>query len=65
MARRKMRRITERDRLIDHENAIKGVVKWKKTPTGARRAERVRTKHGWGFNGRSPRTRTRKYKNKA
>ena len=65
MARRKTRRITEHDRLIDHENAMKGVAKWKRTPTGARRAERVRTKHGWGFNGRSPRTRTRKYKNKA
>ena len=65
MARRKMRRITERDRLIDHENAIKGVAKWKRTPTGARRAERVRSRHGWGFNGKSPRTRARKYKNKA
>ena len=65
MARRKMRRITERDRLIDHENAIKGVEKWKRTPTGARRAERVRSRHGWGFDGRSPRTRRRKYKNKA
>jgi len=44
---------------------MRGVEKWKRTPTGARRAERVRTKHGWGFNGRSPRTRKRKYKTKA
>jgi len=50
MARKiKTRRITKHDRLIDHENAMKGVAKWKRTPTGARRAERVRSRHGWGF----------------
>ena len=59
------KRIRKHDRIIDHENAMKGVAKWKRTPTGARRAERVRSRHGWGFNGRSPRTRKRKYKNKA
>jgi hypothetical protein len=44
---------------------MKGVAKWKKTPTGARRAERVRSRHGWGFEGRSTIIRKRKYKNKA
>ncbi len=58
------RRITKRDRLIYHENAMKGVAKWKRTPTGARRAERVRSRHGWGFEGRSPRTKRRTYKRK-
>ena len=48
----------------DRANAMKGVEKWKRTPTGARRAERVRTKHGWGFEGGSPNTRSRKYKHK-
>lgn len=65
MATRKTRRITKRDRLIYHENAMKGVAKWKRTPRGARRAERVRKMHGWGFEGRSPRTKKRKYKTKA
>ena len=59
------KRIRKHDRIIDHENAMKGVAKWKRTPRGARRAERVRKMHGWGFNGRSPRTKKRKYKNKA
>ena len=65
MTRRKMKRkITEHDRMVDHENALKGTEKWKRTPTGARKAERVRSRHGWGFEGKSPRTRKRKYKRK-
>ena len=59
------KRIRKHDRTVDHENAMKGVAKWKRIPRGARRAERVRKMHGWGFEGRSPRTRKRKYKNKA
>ena len=41
MATRKTRRITKRDRLIYHENAMKGVATWKRTPTGARRVKRM------------------------
>ena len=65
MARRmRKRRISERDRRVDRENALKGTAKYAKTNPGARRAERVRTRHGWGFEGGSPNTRRRKYKHK-
>ena len=65
MARRmRKRNVTEHDRRVDRENALMGVRKWRRTSTGARRAERVRTKHGWGFEGSSPNTRKRKYKKK-
>ena len=65
MARRmRKRKVTDRNRRIDRENALTGTRKWKRTSTGARRAERVRTKHGWGFEGASPNTRRRKYKHK-
>lgn len=62
---KKRRNVTAHDREIDSRNANLGVKKWVKTPTGARKAERVRTRHGWGFEGQTPKTRTRKYKNKA
>ena len=62
---KKRRNVTAHDREIDSQNAKLGVKKWVKTPTGARKAERVRTRHGWGFEGSTPKTRTRKYKNKA
>ena len=66
MARRirKRRSVSSAARLADHENALRGVKKWQKTSTGARRAERVRGKHGRGFEGSSPTTRARKYKHK-
>ena len=42
MARRmRKRRITEHDRRVDRENALKGTMKYAKTNPGARRAERV------------------------
>jgi len=56
------RKTTKKDREISRQNALKGTEKWKRTPTGARRAERVRRAHGWGFDGKSPRTRKRTYK---
>jgi hypothetical protein len=56
------RKITQKDREIFHQNALKGTKKWIRTPTGARRAERNRRAHGWGFEGKSPRTRKRTYK---
>ena len=43
----KKRKITKKDRKIYGENARKGTEKWKRTPTGARKAERVRKNHGW------------------
>ena len=65
MARRmRKRRVSEHDRQIDRENALKGTRRWSRTSTGARRAERVRTRHGWGFEGESPNTKKRKYKHK-
>ncbi len=60
----KKRKITKKDRKIYGENARKGTQKWKRTPTGARKAERVRKNHDWGFDGKSPRTRRRTYKRK-
>ncbi len=62
--RKKKRNVSAHDREVDSRNAKRGVQKWKKTPTGARKAERVRTKHGWGFEGTSPKTTKRKYKTK-
>jgi len=56
------RKTTQKDREISRQNALKGTEKWKRTPTGARRAERVRHAHGWGFEGKSPHTRKRTYK---
>jgi len=58
------RKITPEDRRIDRQNALKGTKKWTRTPTGARRAERVRRAPGWGFEGKSPHTRKRTYKTK-
>jgi hypothetical protein len=58
------RKITRKDREIFRENALKGTKKWTRTPTGARRAERNRRAPGWGFDGKSPRTRKRTYKTK-
>ena len=50
----KKRKITKKDRKIYRGNALKGTEKWKRTPTGARKAERVRKNHGWGFDGKKP-----------
>lgn len=57
----KKRNISEKDRKTDRENALNGTAKWKRTPTGARKAERVRGRPRWGFDGESPETRKRKY----
>ena len=56
------RKITQRDRKIFRQNALEGTEKWTRTPAGARRAERIRHAHGWGFEGKSPHTRRRAYK---
>jgi len=56
------RKITQKDRKIFSQNALKGTKKWTRTPTRARRAERVRSAHGWGFEGKSPHTTKRTYK---
>ena len=58
------RKITKKDRKAFRKNALKGTRKWEKTPIGARRAERARKKHGWGFEGKSPHTKKRDYKKK-
>ena len=58
------KKLTGPQKKADRANVLTGVVVWIHTPTGARRAERVRTKHGWGFEGQSPNTRARKYKHK-
>lgn len=58
------RKITKRDRKTFRKNALEGTKKWEKTPTGARKAERVRQSHGWGFGGKSPDTEPRRYKTK-
>ena len=61
---RRTKKVSTRRRKIDRENALKGTRKWAKTPTGARKAERVRSAHGGGFEGQSPSTRKRTYKRK-
>lgn len=64
MAKR-ARKITPHDRQVFRRNALKGTEKWKRTPRGVRREERARRRPKWGFDGRSPRTRPRKYKRSA
>ena len=65
MARRmRKRKITDRDRKVDRENALKGTVKYAKTNPGARKASYHRKTPKWGFEGKSPNTRRRKYKHK-
>ena len=46
------------------ENALKGVKIWQKTPHRVRQMKYRRGWHRWGFEGKSPHTRKRKYKKK-
>jgi len=58
------RKITKKDRKIWRQNALEGTKKWGRMPTRVRRTKMKRRTHGWGFEGRSPHTRKRTYKNK-
>ena len=44
--------------------AMKGVRKWEKMSHKKRVAAKKAKPHNWGFDGKSPRTRKRKYKGK-
>ena len=56
------RKITPRDRKVDGNNARKGSQKWHSQSPSVRKEERARATHGWGYKGKSPNTRPRKYK---
>jgi len=56
------RKITALDRAVDRDNALKGTSKWSATSHPAR-VRRIRKRpKTWGFDGKSPKTRKRKYK---
>ena len=54
--------VSKKARKADHRNAMKGVRIWHKTSPTRRRIERDLGHHRWGFSGKSPNTRKRKYK---
>lgn len=58
------RKITKKARRTDRKNALRGTQKWKNTSPEMRTGKRMRPSHGWGFNGKSPNTKPRKYKTK-
>ena len=58
------RNVSSHDRRIDRRNALKGTAKWSHMPSETRSGKRMRPSHGWGFEGESPATRTRKYHKK-
>lgn len=55
------RKISKKGRMRLRQNALSGSKKWHKM-NHAKRIERYNAgKHDWGFDGRSPKTRKRKY----
>jgi hypothetical protein len=58
------RKITKHDRMVDRRNALKGTAKYAKMNPGARKASYHRKTPKWGFEGKSPNTRRRKYTRK-
>jgi len=58
------RKISAKGRKKLRKNAMKGVRKWEKMSHKKRVATRKAKPHNWGFDGKSPRTRKRKYKGK-
>jgi hypothetical protein len=58
------RKITKRDREIWRKNALKGTKKWDNMSHPKRVKKIHRPTHSWGFSGKSPNTRPRKYKRK-
>ena len=62
--KKRERKITAHDRMVDRKNALRGTEKWRSQSPSLRRMERMRATHGWGFEGRSPNTKSRKYTKK-
>lgn len=56
------RKISAKGRKQLRKNAMKGVRKWEKMSHKRRVSARKAKSHNWGFDGKSPRTRKRKYK---
>ena len=56
------RKISSKGRKKLHKNAMKGVHKWERMSHKRRVEKRKENAHKWGFSGKSPRTRKRKYK---
>lgn len=63
-AEKKKRKITAHDRKVDSKNALKGTQKWHSQSPSTRKREMERATHGWGYKGKSPNTKPRKYKKK-
>jgi hypothetical protein len=63
--RRVRKKITQKDRKIWRRNALKGTRKWQRM-SHKQRLRRIRASqwvgHGWGFSGKSPHTRPRRYR---
>jgi len=62
MAKKIKRKISAKGRKKLRKNAMKGVRKWERMSHKKRVAARKAKPHNWGFDGKSPRTRPRKYK---
>jgi hypothetical protein len=62
MAKKIKRKISAKGRKKLRKNAMKGVRKWERMSHKKRVAARKAKPHNWGFEGKSPRTRPRKYK---
>ena len=56
------RRITQKDRAAWSKNARKGTRKWSSESHKTRVTQRRSHGHKWGFSGKSPKTRKRRYK---
>jgi len=64
MAKKIKRKISAKGRKKLRKNAMKGVRIWERMSHKKRVAARKAKPHNWGFDGKSPRTRPRKYKDK-
>ena len=64
MAKKIKRKISAKGRKKLRKNAMKGVHKWERMSHKKRVSARKSKPHNWGFDGKSPRTHKRKYKDK-
>ena len=62
MVQKQKRHATRRDRKVWRRNALLGTKKWVEESERRRERQRARERYGWGFQGKSPRTRPRRHK---
>lgn len=55
------RKLSRYDRKVYRRNALLGTKEWMKESRKRREVERKRKDYGWGFEGRSPRTKPREH----